>query len=107
MILSGSLTTSILPLISGDLKNFFQQNKGLYHLAGGGSASRLDWTRKIIDNLPENIPSVVKTVLPAKTIDFPSPAKRPLHSALNCDLFENQFHLKIPDWQKILTACNK
>ncbi len=38
------LSTSILPLISGDLKNFFQQNKGVYHLAGGGSASRLEWT---------------------------------------------------------------
>lgn len=101
------LSTSILPLIGGDLKIFFQQNKGLYHLAGGGSASRLDWTRNIIDNLPENIPSIVETVLPAKTIDFPSLAKRPLHSALNCDLFENQFHLKIPDWQEsLLLAIN-
>jgi dTDP-4-dehydrorhamnose reductase len=99
------LSTSILPLLSGDLKNFFQQNKGLYHLAGGGSASRLDWTRYIIDNLPDHIPSIVKTVLPAKTADFPSPAKRPLHSALNCDLFENQFQYKIPGWKESLTLA--
>ncbi|HZK62072.1 MAG TPA: dTDP-4-dehydrorhamnose reductase [Anaerovoracaceae bacterium] len=99
------LSISILPLLSGDLKNFFQQNKGVYHLAGGGSASRFDWTRFILENLPNHVPAVVKSVIPAKTTDFPSPANRPPHSALNCDLFEKKFHLNIPGWKESLSLA--
>ena len=99
------LSISILPLINGNLKDFFKQNVGLYHLAGGGIASRLEWTKYVLENLPNNITSLVNEVMPAKTMDFPTPANRPLHSALNCELFQQQFSIQIPFWQDSLSLA--
>jgi dTDP-4-dehydrorhamnose reductase len=73
--------------------------KGVYHLAGGGFTSRYEWTKAIVDYLPGDVPTIVKTINPAKTSDFPSAAKRPLFSALDCSKFESTFSLKIPKWE--------
>jgi dTDP-4-dehydrorhamnose reductase len=41
-------------------------------------------------------------LLPALTADFPTPAERPLFSALDCSKFERTFGLKIPHWKTAL-----
>jgi len=82
-----------------DLYYYIQEKKGVYHLAGGGFTTRFEWTKSIVDNLPKDIPMMVKMILPAKTVDFPTPAKRPLFSALDCSKFESTFSLKIPKWE--------
>jgi dTDP-4-dehydrorhamnose reductase len=43
-----------------------------------------------------------KTILSAKTADFPNPAERPLFSALDCSKFERAFDLRLPDWKEAL-----
>lgn len=96
------LSTKLIPNSLNDIRSFFQEHKGLYHLAGGGSASRLEWTKAILENLSNDFPSIVKSIISAKTSDFPAPAIRPLHSVLNCDLFEEHFQLSIPDWKETL-----
>jgi dTDP-4-dehydrorhamnose reductase len=98
-----NLTTRFLPASKELLNEFFRQHKGLYHLAGGGSVSRYAWTKYIIDTLPKDIHIKTKSVIPAKTIEFPTPAARPLHSALDCLKFENEFKIKIPDWKLSLS----
>lgn len=80
------------------IKNY----KGVYHLAGGGFASRYQWARSIIDNLQNDSKLKVRQVIPAKTQDFPSPAQRPLFSALDCSKFEKTFEIKIPMWDLLL-----
>ncbi len=82
-----------------DLYNSFQEKKGVYHLAGGGFTSRFEWTKTIINNLPDDVPTIVKRIFPAKTSEFPTPAKRPLFSAVDCSKFESTFSLKIPNWE--------
>jgi dTDP-4-dehydrorhamnose reductase len=96
------LSTKIIPSSIEEIKSFFEQHNGLYHLAGGGNASRLEWTRAIIENLADDFPCKVKRINSAKTSDFPALAIRPLYSALNCDFFQDHFKLRIPDWQETL-----
>jgi len=36
------------------------------------------------------------------TADYPSPARRPLNSRLDCRKLENDFGLQMPDWQPYL-----
>jgi len=79
-----------------------RENSGVYHLAGSGFASRLDWAKQILELDPNRQEQVVKEILPALTSDFPTPATRPLFSALDCARFTNTFHLALPDWQKAL-----
>jgi len=81
---------------------WLMDRSGIYHLAGSGIASRLEWAQAILQNDPDPTQQVVKKIEPALTADFPTPAQRPLYSALNCDLFQKTFGLSLPDWRQAL-----
>lgn len=78
--------------------DYLQERTGLYHLAGGGYASRFEWAKRILERDPKSDEQAVKKLLPAPTSDFPTPAERPLLSALDCQKFEDAFGLRLPDW---------
>jgi dTDP-4-dehydrorhamnose reductase len=86
--------------------DFMRERSGLYHLAGSGFASRLQWAESILTFDPHPQEQIVKTLLPAKTSEFPSPAERPLFSALDCSRFAAAFGFQLPDWKQALAlAC--
>jgi len=78
------------------------EHSGLYHLAGSGYASRYDWAKLILELDPKKSEQKVKEILPALTSDFPTPAQRPLFSALDCRHFQDTFGLQLPDWMRAL-----
>lgn len=82
--------------------DFLIERKGLYHMAGGGYASRLEWAKKIIELDPNKHEQMVKEILPALTSEFPTPAQRPLFSALDCSLFQTTFDMQLPRWEDAL-----
>ena len=88
-----------------DPLGYITKKAGLYHLAGGGSCSRFDWAQAILENDPQKQAQRVKEPLPAKSADFPTQAERPLHSALNCDRFTNNFDLHPPPWHRTLVLA--
>jgi dTDP-4-dehydrorhamnose reductase len=79
--------------------NFLYSQTGLYHVAGSGCASRLEWARLILDLDPLRSEQLATEVLPALTADFPTAARRPLFSALACDHFQSTFGLALPPWE--------
>jgi dTDP-4-dehydrorhamnose reductase len=85
-----------------DLPAWMSQTRGLYHLAGDGPASRMDWGQEILALDPRPEEQVVKQVLPALTADFPTPATRPLYAALDCGRFAATFGFRLPPWQTAL-----
>jgi dTDP-4-dehydrorhamnose reductase len=95
-------SAQILAMAAGDPAGWFGEHKGLYHLAGWGYASRLEWGKEILFLDRNKTEQVVEEVLPARTAEFPTPAARPLFSALNCDRFLTTFGLRLPDWQEAL-----
>jgi dTDP-4-dehydrorhamnose reductase len=78
------------------------ERQGLYHVAGGGYASRLEWARKIVELDPNRHEQKVREIVPALTSDFPTPAQRPLFSALDCSLFQSTFDMELPRWEEAL-----
>jgi dTDP-4-dehydrorhamnose reductase len=96
------VTAQLAALARQDLVGWFSANQGLYHLAGAGYCSRLDWGREVLQLDPHKEEQLAHELLPASTADFPTPARRPLFSALNCDRFYQTFHLRLPDWQVAL-----
>jgi dTDP-4-dehydrorhamnose reductase len=81
---------------------YIEERKGLYHLAGDGYASRLEWSKEIIALDPKKAEQKVRRIESAKTADFPTPAKRPLFSALNCELFSKKFRFSMTMWENSL-----
>lgn len=96
------ITAQVLAKGDDDITGWLQERRGLYHLAGGGRASRLEWAQAILQFDPRREGQIVKEILPAQTVDFPTPAQRPLHSALNCDKFIHTFGLQLPGWREAL-----
>ncbi len=86
----------------GDPVSWLAERAGLYHLAGDGYASRLEWSRQILANDPNKDQQIVEEIQSALTADFPTAAPRPLFSALDCSLFYDTFGLRMPDWGTIL-----
>lgn len=78
------------------------ERRGLYHVAGNGYASRLDWAKKIVELDLNRHEQKVKEIVPALTSDFPTPAQRPLFSALDCSLFQSTFDIPLPRWEDAL-----
>ncbi|MGB8214446.1 MAG: dTDP-4-dehydrorhamnose reductase [Anaerolineales bacterium] len=78
------------------------EHSGLYHLAGGGFASRYDWAKFILEIDPMKSEQKVKEIITALTSDFPTPAQRPKNTALNCQKFITAFGLYIPPWEASL-----
>ncbi|GAP11610.1 dTDP-4-dehydrorhamnose reductase [Bellilinea caldifistulae] len=89
----------------GDYFEFIQATRGVYHLAGDGAASRLAWVEKILELDPARHEQKTRQVLPAKTAEFPTPAQRPLFTALDCSKFERVFGLRLPAWDQALALA--
>jgi dTDP-4-dehydrorhamnose reductase len=84
---------------------YLDEHKGLYHLAGGGYVSRLEWAKEIIALDPKKAEQKVERIDPAKTVDFSTPAVRPLFSALGCNHLSTYFDILLPEWQKSLSKA--
>ena len=93
------VTSHLVPLDGAELFDWFSEHHGLYHLAGSGYCSRFEWGQEVLRLDPHQDEQVVQRLGPALTVDFPTPARRPLFSALNCDLFTQTFHRVLPDWK--------
>lgn len=75
---------------------------GLYHLVAGGETNWFEYAAYVLDfarqsgvdlKLPENALQAIPT------IQYPTPAKRPLNSRLNTEKFKTTFDLDLPDWR--------
>jgi len=101
-------TTSLILARAGiDFHPWLSERKGLYHLAGEGFTSRYEWAKEILVLDPYPHEQITKELLPAATADFPTPAKRPLFSAMDCTKFNNTFGLQLPEWTFALALALK
>jgi dTDP-4-dehydrorhamnose reductase len=74
------------------------EKSGIYHFSGAPDTSWADFARAIFDTA--NIPCSV-TDIPSS--DYPTPAKRPLNSRLDCSATAAAFGISRPDWRESLT----
>lgn len=96
------ITTLLLAQNQANRYEGIRARSGIYHLAGSGYASRYEWAKQILAYDPRRSEQTVQTVEPGRSADFPSPATRPLFSALNCSRFEEAFGLRLPPWSSTL-----
>jgi len=78
------------------------QDGGTYHYAGAPTASWAGFARETFAQAGREV-----NVKGIPTSDFPTPAKRPLNSRLDCTTLEADFGIPQPSWQDSLTRILK
>ncbi|MDP1678343.1 MAG: dTDP-4-dehydrorhamnose reductase [Bacteroidota bacterium] len=89
-----SVPTSTIDLVDITLRAINKKLTGLYHLTNSDYASRYEWGRYIAKQL-----SIQSTIIPVSISAFPSPAQRPLFSAMSNQHLQHDLGITIPDWR--------
>lgn len=94
------LARAILSIINENIncKNFFK--RGIYHFTNQGLCSWYDFAYEIVSYF--NLPC---KVIPILTEEYPTPAKRPAYSVLDCKKYKETFEQEIPYWRDSLHRC--
>ena len=74
---------------------------GIYHLQGAGEASWFEFASAIVDRLRsvDAQPVRCRDIRPIPSSAYPTPARRPANSRLDCAKIARTFGLRLPRWQ--------
>ncbi|MFO1153184.1 MAG: dTDP-4-dehydrorhamnose reductase [Rhodospirillales bacterium] len=77
---------------------------GLYHLTSGGQTTWCDFAEAIV---AASAPAGERRarVVGIATSEYPTPAKRPAYSVLDCSRLADSFGIGLPDWRDGLALC--
>jgi len=77
---------------------------GVYHLTAQGETSWFGFAEAIGEQLrAEGKPCAELEAIPSSA--YPTPARRPLNSRLDCSRLQQQWHVSQPQWQDALHEC--
>ena len=74
---------------------------GTYHLAAGGATSWHGFASRIVESIPE-AERRCRQVAAIPATEYPTPAKRPAYSVLDCGKLQKTFGLQLPVWEECL-----
>lgn len=102
---AGSLASSTLALIER-----WQAGQagawGTYHMSAQGQTSWFGFAQAIGEHLKAQGKPCAQ-LLPIPSSDYPTPARRPLNSRLDCSRLRQQWQVSQPDWRQALIECLK
>ena len=75
---------------------------GTYHYCGDGIVSWHEFAQAVLDIAGEIIPLKTRSIEPITTEQYPTPAKRPAYSALDCSRIRALFGIEPVPWRKSL-----
>jgi len=99
------VTSQIIAQGQAQPEDYIKEKTGLYHLTSGNSCNRYEWAKEILALDPMASEQLAHEIQPAKTIDFPTPAVRPLYSVLNCRKYQECFNIPLIGWEKSLSLA--
>ncbi len=97
------LARSCLPHLSGPPN--IMETSGLYNLCAAGSTSWNAFARAIFNITGPLQGDKQPRITPIATSEYPTPARRPLHTHLSTEKLEKVFGLTCPDWCDMLALC--
>jgi dTDP-4-dehydrorhamnose reductase len=77
---------------------------GTYHFCGGGATTWHGFAEAIFRIAKKHSSLLVEKVVPVGSSEFPTPAKRPTNSVLNCSLIKKYFGIRTRPWEESLSG---
>lgn len=80
--------------------------RGIYHLTSNGRTNWCEFAETIYANKPDHLQILDEIKINGiPTMEYPTPAKRPLNSTLCTKKISNTFGITPPDWREALRLC--
>ncbi|MBC8120513.1 MAG: dTDP-4-dehydrorhamnose reductase [Gemmatimonadaceae bacterium] len=95
--LIANLTAQILQ--GGNPVELLRHQGGLYHLTASGQTTWYGFARAIVEGDPRRDKQRLQRLLPITTEEYPTAARRPAYSSLNCAKLSGTFGLSLTEWQ--------
>jgi dTDP-4-dehydrorhamnose reductase len=98
---AADLANAILAIAERITSVWRPEYAGLFHAAGTGSTT---WHGLAMATFEEAVRHgyPIPTVIPISTVDWPTPAKRPADSRLDCTKLAKVFDVRLPSWRPSL-----
>lgn len=93
-IADGVLGVAANLLASGD-----RSRRGIFHMAAAGEASWAEFAEQIFAASSDQGGSAAR-VVHISTAEYPTPAKRPANSRLDCSKLSQVYGIRLPDWRR-------
>jgi dTDP-4-dehydrorhamnose reductase len=79
--------------------------RGIYHAADAGETTWFGFAQEILRLAADVRPEIKLTrLVPIPTSEYPTPAKRPRNSRLDCGRLRDVFGVTMPAWQQSTAA---
>jgi len=89
------------------LENFKPEHYGTYHFAQPEPTTWYEFAKAIVNTASKYVEIRSRKIVPIQTKDYPTPARRPAWSVLNCQKIDRIFHICPPPWQESLNEVVK
>jgi dTDP-4-dehydrorhamnose reductase len=98
-------TALILYGVRHDAHAALEGARGVYHVAGAGTASRFELASAVLELDPRKHEHRVRRIDPITTAEYPLPAPRPAFAPLDCQRAFRRFRVALPDWRDALARA--
>ncbi|MDX1484469.1 MAG: dTDP-4-dehydrorhamnose reductase [Alphaproteobacteria bacterium] len=107
---AGWVAESVAQILSGvdqaSGSRWLGERAGIYHLTAAGATTWFGFTEAIIAHMRAAGEKVtVKKIVPVPTSHYPTPARRPAWSVLDCTKVRERFGIVSSDWREQLRRC--
>jgi len=99
---SRAIAESMAPVAHQVLNNpAMTGSSGVYHLACAAQTTWHGFARRIVESMPES-ERKTREVVPITASEYPTAARRPAWSVMDCSKLEKVFKLRLPNWEDAL-----
>jgi len=97
---AADLASAVIQIVSGVIRNQTAFYAGIYQYSNEGVCSWYDFATEIIREA-----GIECNVLPVRSSEYPTRAKRPHYSVLDKSKIKETYNLEIPHWRSSLQKC--
>ena len=98
------LAEATLEIAAQMVRHSERASTGTFHMAGSGEAVWADFAEHIF-NVSRAAGGPTANIRRIKTSEYPTPAKRPSNSVLDCSRLAATYGIELPDWHDSATLC--
>jgi dTDP-4-dehydrorhamnose reductase len=101
---AADLASAILTIADGLEANGWRDSyAGVFHAAGSGETTWHGFATAVFEEASRHGAKTPATVSPITTAEYPTPARRPPNSRLDCGRLRDAFGIQLPHWRASLT----